>query len=63
MNQMVNSKMQSLMNKNEPNLKPQISATLNPRQDSVYYTQDFANKWSKIESLTKKQLLKGKKGI
>ena len=36
---------------------------LPPSQDTVFYSQDFMNKWSKIEALTTKQIKKGMKGV
>ena len=39
------------------------SHVLDDRQDTVYYSQDFANRWSKIELMTNKQIKKGKKGL
>lgn len=36
---------------------------LDPRQDSALFSQIYDNGWSKIEMLTNKQKLKGKKGV
>ena len=43
--------------------KKKRTSNLDPRQDTVYFDQDFTNGWSKIEAMTAKQIKAGKKGV
>ena len=56
------SKLVAKMEESDENIAAKRSL-LDPRQDTVYYNQIFANNWTKIEALTQKQIKAGKKGV